>query len=314
MSIIGNSREVSDLARRVATDTREGRVETRRRREVPRQQRSQPPQRVPESRPRRERGSIDETEILDAAFQVAEQVSIDNLNMPLVAKHLNVPVTSIYWHFRKKDDLLDAMADRALGEFNFATPFTEDKSWRDSLRNHARKMRRAFLDNPVLCDLILIRGSFGQEPLHAALVELEQSVESLLKAGFTPQDAVDTFAAVALHTRGSAILERVREKTRSTESGRKVAQQPGNFLDAETLPVLAELATRGPLTAFGHEANFEYVLDCILDHAGQRLAETARRRAVHPNRIAAKAKRTSPAQSRSSERASNRRKGTKSLD
>jgi AcrR family transcriptional regulator len=237
---------------------------------------------------------MDANDILDAAFEVAEQVSIDNLNMPLVAKHLNVPVTSVYWHFRRKEELLDAMAGRALGEFNFATPFIEVKSWRDSLRNHARKMRRAFLDNPVLCDLILVRGSFGQEPLHAALVELEKSVESLVKAGFSPQDAVDTYAAVALHTRGSAILERVREKTRSPKSGGKSAQKPRNVLDAETLPVLAELATKGPLTAFGHEANFEYILDCILDRAGQRLAETPRRRAPRSNRTASKAK-TAPA-------------------
>jgi AcrR family transcriptional regulator len=233
-----------------------------------------------ESRTRRERGSLDVNDILNGAFEVAEQTSIDNLSMPLVAKHLGVPVTSIYWHFRKKEELLDAMADRALGELDFVTPFIEDSSWRDSLRNHARKMRRAFLDNPVLCDLILIRGSFGRDPLHAALEKLEVAVQALVKAGFDPQDAVDTHVAIALHTRGSAILERVRERTRSAKPGRPVVPQQGPFIDAETLPVLAELAAQGPLTAFSHEVNFEYVLECILDHAGQRMTETAYRRAV----------------------------------
>jgi AcrR family transcriptional regulator len=259
--------EVPGLARRGATDTRRGRPEPRRR--------------PTESRPRRERGSIDINEILDGAFEVAERVSIDNLSMPLVARHLDVAVTSIYWHFRKKDDLLDAMADRALGQLDFATPFIEGSDWRDSLRNHAYGMRRAFLDNPVLCDLILIRGTFGREPLHAALEKLEQSVETLIKAGFTPQDAVDTHVAVALHTRGSAILERVRQRTRSARPGRPVSQQrQGNFIDTETLPVLAELASKGPLTAFSHEWNFEYVLECILDHAGARLAQRGYRRTV----------------------------------
>ncbi len=43
----------------------------------------------------------------------------------MLAKHLDVGVTSIYWYFRKKDDLLNAMTDRALGQYDFATPFVE---------------------------------------------------------------------------------------------------------------------------------------------------------------------------------------------
>ena len=62
-------------------------------------------------RQRRERGSISVDEILNGALEVAAEVSIDNLSMPLLARHLDVGVTSIYWYFRKKDELLDAMTD-----------------------------------------------------------------------------------------------------------------------------------------------------------------------------------------------------------
>jgi AcrR family transcriptional regulator len=112
-----------------------------------------------EKRQRRERGSISVDEILNGAFEVAQEVSIDSLSMPLLARHLDVGVTSIYWYFRKKYDLLDAMTDRALGQYDFATPFVEGCDWRESLRNHAHKMRQTFRSNPILCDLILIRGS-----------------------------------------------------------------------------------------------------------------------------------------------------------
>ena len=73
-------------------------------------------------RPRRERGSINPDDSIKGAFELAEQVSIDNLSMPLLGKHLGVGVTSIYWYFRKKDDLLNAMTDRALRQYVFATP------------------------------------------------------------------------------------------------------------------------------------------------------------------------------------------------
>jgi AcrR family transcriptional regulator len=63
---------------------------------------------------RRERGSISVDTILNGAFEVAAEVSIDNLSMPQLARHLDVGVTSIYWYFRRKDELLDAMTDRTL--------------------------------------------------------------------------------------------------------------------------------------------------------------------------------------------------------
>lgn len=69
-------------------------------------------QTTPGKRQRRQRGSINPEDIISGAFELAQQVSIDNLSMPLLGKHLGVGVTSIYWYFRKKDDLLNAMTDR----------------------------------------------------------------------------------------------------------------------------------------------------------------------------------------------------------
>jgi AcrR family transcriptional regulator len=99
-------------------------------------------------RRRRERGSISVDEILNGAFEVAAEVSIDNLSMPLPARQLDVGVTSIYWYFRKKDELLDAMTDWALQRYEFTVPCIDASNWRASLRNHARTMRRQFLDDP----------------------------------------------------------------------------------------------------------------------------------------------------------------------
>jgi AcrR family transcriptional regulator len=73
-------------------------------------------------RQRRERGSISVDDTLNGAFEVAAEVSIDNLSMPLLARHLDVGVTSIYWYFRKKDELLDAMTGRALARYECTVP------------------------------------------------------------------------------------------------------------------------------------------------------------------------------------------------
>src|SRR4029079_14143581 len=157
-------------------------------------------------RQRRERGSISVDEILNGAFEVAAEVSIDNLGMPLLARHLDVGVTSIYWYFRKEDELLDAMTDRALAQSEFTVPGIDASNWRESLRNHAQTMRRQFLDDPVLCDLVLIRGHYGVHALHGALHEIEQPVAALVEAGLTSEQAVETYGAISGRTRGAVAL------------------------------------------------------------------------------------------------------------
>jgi AcrR family transcriptional regulator len=189
-------------------------------------------------RRRRERGSITVDEILNGAFEVAAEVCIDNLSMPLLARHLDVGVTSIYWYFRKKDELLDAMTDRALAQYEFTVPCIDASNWRASLRNHARSMRTRFLDDPILCDLVLIRGHYGSGAVHGALQEIEQPVAALVEAGLTPEQAVETYGAISVHTRGSVVLERLQTKT---------------------------VAGRG--IGFADDIDFDYILDSILDKA-----------------------------------------------
>ena len=174
---------------------------------------------------------------------MAAEVCIDNLSMPLLARHLDVGVTSIYWYFRKKDELLDAMTDRALAQYEFTVPCIDASNWRASLRNHARTMRTRFLDDPILRDLVLIRGHYGAGAVHGALQEIEQPVAALVEAGLTPEQAVETYGAISVHTRGSVVLERLQTKT---------------------------VAGRG--IGFADDIDFDYILDSILDNAAHRVS------------------------------------------
>ena len=204
-----------------------------------------------QQRRRRERGSISVDEIVNGAFEVAAAVSIDNLSMPVLARHLGVGVTSIYWYFRKKDELLDAMTDRALAHYEFTVPDIDASNWRESLRNHAQTMRKQFLANPVLCDLVLIRGHYGMPALHGALYEIERPVAALVDAGLTPEQAVETYGAISVHSRGSVVLQRLQQKTDGFP-----AQRDGNRY-----------------IGFADAIDFDYILDSILDHAGALIAQ-----------------------------------------
>ena len=230
-----------------------------------------------EKRQRRERGSINPDDIINGAFELAEQVSIDNLSMPLLGKHLGVGVTSIYWYFRKKDDLLNAMTDRALRQYVFATPYVEAKDWRETLRNHARTMRKTFMGNPILCDLILIRAALSPRAARLGVQAVEKAIAGLVEAGLSPEDAFDTYSAVSVHVRGSVVLQRLREKNRAADEGPSGIDETMT-IDPETTPLLAQVTEKGHRIGAADENNFEFGLDCILDHAEPTDRSRARNR------------------------------------
>jgi AcrR family transcriptional regulator len=221
-----------------------------------------------EKRQRRERGSINPDDIIKGAFELAEQVSLDNLSMPLLGKHLGVGVTSIYWYFRKKDDLLNAMTDRALRKYVFATPYVEASDWRASLRNHAHSMRETFMGNPILCDLILIRSALSPRVARIGVQELEKAIAGLVEAGLSPEEAFDTYSAVSVHVRGSVVLHRLQQKNEATEAGGRTIED-AMLIDAETAPLLAQMTALGHHLGAADDSNFDYGLDCILDRAAR---------------------------------------------
>ncbi|WP_216894252.1 TetR/AcrR family transcriptional regulator [Nocardia alni] len=238
-----------------------------------------------EKRPRRERGSLNPTDILDAAFELAQQVSLDNLSMPMLGKHLDVGVTSIYWYFRKKDDLLGAMTDRALSQYaSFVTPFVDPGDWRESLRNHARNMRRTFLGNPILCDLILIRSALSPQAAHLGARQTEQVIANLVQAGLPLSDAIDTYSAIQLHVRGCVVLQRLYDKNKESESG-ATAYYENLTISSETTPLLAKANSMGLHSGAPDDRNFEFGLDCILEHADRMIESAA---ATAPKKASAK--------------------------
>ncbi|MBV9512455.1 MAG: TetR family transcriptional regulator [Mycobacteriaceae bacterium] len=243
-----------------------------------------------DKRQRRERGSIKPDDIIDGALELAHEVSIDNLSMPLLGKHLGVGVTSIYWYFRKKDDLLNAMADRALRQFTFATPYVEAGNWRESLRNHARMMRKTFLSSPILTDLILIRGALGAKARRLGIEQMETAIDALVEAGLSPEDAFDTYSAVSLHVRGTVVLERLQEKTSEVDDGERGGYQP-RTIDAKTTPLIAKLTAKGHRLGAADEKNFEYGLTCILDHASRLIQERQQSAKAPARRVRKAAKR-----------------------
>ena len=222
---------------------------------------------------RRPRGSLDVEDIITGAFELAEDVSLSGLSMPVVARQLGVPLTSIYWHFRKKEDLLDAMTDRAIKQYHFTTPFEGGgAAWQDALRNHFRKMRAVFQENPLLCELVLMRsGELSPDATHASVDNLEKVVNTMVDdAGFKPDEALTVYLALSAHTRGTAMIERLNAAQQ--QAGRR--RVTGVTTEH---PLLNQLETKGHTIV---DVEFEFTLDAIIARAEHVLASAPTRTAA----------------------------------
>jgi AcrR family transcriptional regulator len=180
---------------------------------------------------RRARGSLTEDAIVETAFGIAAESSIEELSIPLIAKSLDVGVTSIYWHVRNKSELLDAMTDRALRRSGFPR-FAESDDWRESLAAHARGVRQTFLSDPVLTDLILIRGALSPLARRLGEQETQKAITNMIDSGLDEQTAHDTYSAVSELVRGSVLLARMTQKHSAAQETESADE--GEFTSAPT--------------------------------------------------------------------------------
>jgi AcrR family transcriptional regulator len=96
--------------------------------------------------------------LLEAALLVAEREGLDHLSMRLVARELGVSPMALYRHVAGKNDLLDGLLERLLGELDLPD---ESLPWEERLRILAREVRALARRRPELFGLLLQRRAVG---------------------------------------------------------------------------------------------------------------------------------------------------------
>src|SRR4051794_35121930 len=107
---------------------------------------------------RRKRGSLVAGDVVAAAIEVIERDGLTQMTMPSLAREMNVPVTSIYWHFRTRDDLLSVVAEQVTKSLYESLPPTDRRrSWEDEIHKYFTNVRVAMLANRAFIALMAER-------------------------------------------------------------------------------------------------------------------------------------------------------------
>src|SRR5690606_3069358 len=88
------------------------------------------------------RKAIGRDQIVASAFRLLDEAGLDGVSLRKVACQLGIRAPSLYWHFKSKQALVDAMADALIQDVARDVP--AGQSWRETLLQLAREFRHAF--------------------------------------------------------------------------------------------------------------------------------------------------------------------------
>ncbi|HET7472174.1 MAG TPA: TetR/AcrR family transcriptional regulator [Candidatus Limnocylindrales bacterium] len=139
--------------------------------------------------------------ILEAALRIADAEGLDALSMRRLGSELGAGATSLYWHVRNKDELLDLLVDRVIGEM--LAEIEPADGWRAQMGAAARTARRVLVRHRHLAPVFGSRPTFGPNALQA----IELVVGQLRAAGFDDLTASLGANAVITWASGYAVFE-----------------------------------------------------------------------------------------------------------
>jgi AcrR family transcriptional regulator len=100
------------------------------------------------ARRKRADGELSRERILDAATEIAAERGYEGTSIALVSAKCGLPASSIYWHFKDKDDLIAAVIERSFAGWLTAWQLPDEGAARDRVTAMVMQIAKALLDSP----------------------------------------------------------------------------------------------------------------------------------------------------------------------
>ena len=171
-------------------------------------------------RRRAEWGTLSRQQVVDVATQVVRGGGYDQMTIRSLAAELGVAPMSLYGHVRSKEDLLDEVVDRLLGEV--WRPDVVEDEWQTWIAEAADRLRRFLVGQPAALHVYLRRPVVSA----SAIARMEAMMRVLRGAGLSRAMATRAYGAIHTYTIGFSAVEASREhEVPSAEGASELARQ-----------------------------------------------------------------------------------------
>jgi AcrR family transcriptional regulator len=202
------------------------------------------------------RDRLSREQIIDTALAIIDVEGVEAVTVRRLARELDTGAASLYWHVANKEQILELVYDRILGEITFPEP--DPARWEEQIREVARSSYEVFARH---ADAALL--SIGSVPFGPNGLRMIEWMLALLRGAGAP-DAIAGFFGDLL---GRFIDASVLEETRARDGldPERMAMM-GDYIQAlppERFPnILAMVPT---MFAGDAQSRFELGLDFLLD-------------------------------------------------
>lgn len=210
-------------------------------------------------------GRLNRELIVDQAIAIIDASGPSALTMRRLGQDLGAEAMSVYRYVNGREDLLEAVVDRLVGELRVdpGGQMSPMDGWQAFLQWMAHEVRRLALEHPNAFPLIATRhpaAPWLRPPLRSLRV-VQEFLDGLTSRGFTDKQAVAAYRSFTSFLLGHLLLE-------VAVHGADVG--PLDVLDDQTgAPGLGDYPTvarlRGPLSEDHSAVEFEEALEGLLD-------------------------------------------------
>lgn len=200
---------------------------------------------------------VDRRRIIEVALDLLNEVGVDGLTTRLLAGRLGVQQPALYWHFKNKRALLDAMNDEIMARGRMRRLPLPGEGWQDFLRQNARSFRDALI---AYRDSARVHAGAEADP--GDLAQVDQQYAFLVEAGLSPPAAMELLISIGRYTVGCVLQEQADHPKSQSRAARLDAA-------AVTYPRLGEALAHHRRS--GHAGLFEAGLDLLIDGAAARI-------------------------------------------
>ncbi|MET9874468.1 TetR/AcrR family transcriptional regulator [Actinacidiphila glaucinigra] len=218
-----------------------------------------PPARSP--RRRVPRNTLNPDRILDAAVALLDRHGPEAFTMRALAQELGVGTMAVYSHFKGKDEIIDAVNERLLGEIELPSGTGPP---RGQLIELCVGVYRLFSEHPSALQLLTSRPLRGDEPIAV----IDRMLCLLITAGLDPSAAARAQVALMQYTVGAAlwVVRRNRAECEEAEAGlREKIRSRLADLPPDSYPSLVGLAPELVAAQQSGQAQYEAGLSALLD-------------------------------------------------
>ncbi|MFG1706759.1 TetR/AcrR family transcriptional regulator [Nonomuraea sp. M3C6] len=224
-------------------------------------------------KPAQVRRQLSQELIVEAGLRILDAEGLDALSMRRVAQELDTGPASLYVHVANKDELLELVYDRVLGEIEL--PERDPGRWKEQLRAYAMEVHRVLGGHADLARVALANIPTGENSIRIG----EFVFGLLIEAGMSPREASLSMDRLSLYVVGDAYegsLHYARMRAGGFQDKQAYLQafvgQIADYyraLPSERFPHVSKFVD--DLIADDGEERFRYGLDLFLDGIEARM-------------------------------------------